>query len=196
MNADRSRGALLVRALVPVWLPGLLFVASLVYALLVLHPIADDNQRMREQVAGLSMASDQVTELAEKLAILRRALDEESPSYQSMLRDLKGWYVEAHTYINRIAADAGLEVAEMKWGEPEPLVPAFEVSQRRRWVRVGVLVRLLGAWDAHREFARGLSDCECLAQIIESRIRATPRAGQIEAVISFFIYQPDEGERI
>ena len=196
MNVDRIREMSPARALAFVWLPGLLFVGSLAYALLVLKPIADDNERVRERVADLAAASDRVVELAQKLETLRREFDGESPSYRDMLRGLKGWHAEAHTYINRLAADAGLEVAEMEWSEPEPLVPGFETNQRRRWMRTGVFVKLLGSWAAHRDFSRRLSGCECLAQVVESRIRATQHAGQVEAVVSFFIYRPDEGERV
>lgn len=173
--------------------PALALAALPLYALLVLHPLALENEQMRVQAAGLAVLSEQVFELEEKLAGLRREFDEETPSYRGMLQDLRGWRVEAHTYVSRIAADAGLEVAAMEWTEAEPASPEFEADKRRRWLRTGVFIKLVGAWRAHRDFARKLSHCDCLVQVLEKKVTAPGRAGEVEASMSLVIYHPRRG---
>ncbi len=170
--------------------------APVVYALLVLQPLAAENEAMRVRAAGLAALSGQVAELGELLAALRRDVDGEAPSYRDMLHDLRGWRAGAHTFVSRIAADAGLEVTAMEWTEAEPVTPAFETDERLPWLRTGVVVKLAGAWRAHRDFAGRLSRCDCLIQIVEQKVAASARTGAIEAAMSLLIYYPAQGARV
>lgn len=177
--------------------PSLMTLAVLpIYALLVLQPLASENETMRVRVDSLTALSERAFDLEEKLAALQRELDEEAPSYYGMLQDLRGWRVEAQSYVSRIAADAGLEVTAMEWTETEAVTPEFEADQRRRWLRVGIFIRLIGAWRAHRNFARNLSSCDCLVQVLEKKLTASGHPGSVESTMSLFIYYPGDGANV
>ncbi len=165
-------------------------IALSAYALLILQPLSVENEAMRVRAASLAALSRQLKELGGLLAALKHDVDREASSYQSMLRDLRGWRVEAHTHISRIAADAGLEVTAMEWTEAESATPAFETDRHRRWLRTGVFIRLVGGWQSHLSFAHGLSRCDCLVQVSEEEVTASGRAGLIEASMSLFVYHP------
>ncbi len=184
-----KRSRLLFRLALPV----LLLAALSAYAVLVLQPLAVGNEAMRARIASLPALSARLAELRESLIILERDVDEETPSHRDLLRGFRGWRVEAHTHVSRIAAAAGLEVAAMEWSEAEPVEPAFETDGRRHWLRTGVSIKLVGAWRGHRDFAHNLSRCDCLAQILEERVTASGRPGLVEASITLFIYHPGDG---
>lgn len=177
--------------------PLLLTLAGLpAYSLLVLQPLASENETMRARVGGLAVLSERAFELEEQLAALQRELDEEAPSYHGMLQDLRGWRVEVHSYVSRIAADAGLEVTAMEWTDTEAVTPEFEADRRRRWLRVGIFVKLAGAWRAHRNFAQNLSRCDCLVQVLEKKLTASGHPGSVESSASLFIYYPGDGANV
>lgn len=184
------------QAILCLWLPGAVVGCCLVYATFVLKPIADDNERLRRNVARLAVISDQVVQLARTLAVLRRELDGETSSYLEMLRQLDGWHLEAHTHFNRIAASAGMEVREMEWSKPELMTPVFATDRNQRWLRTDIFIRLRGTWEAHLDFARRLADSECLVQVVESRVFTTEYPGQLEVAVSLLVYHPGEGVRV
>lgn len=170
--------------------------ATLLYALLVLHPLAEDNRLVRVGVADLKASSRQLIELEQRIAALQRDLQREAPSYRDMLQGLRLWKAEAHSHVSRIAADVGLEATAMEWSASEPVTPVFESDLRRQWWRTGISVRLSGAWQAHRDFARELSHCECLVQVVEEKVTMAKRAGSIEASLSLIVYHPGEDVRV
>lgn len=196
MNGSLSESRRRVRRFVAFG-PSLLMLTALpVYALLVLQPLAYQNGAMRARADGLAALSLQASELREEFAALRRELDEEAPSYHGILRDLRGWRVEAQSYVSRIAADSGLEVKAMEWTEAEAVTPEFEADRRRRWLRIGIFVKLAGAWRAHLDFARNLSRCDCLVQVLEKKLTASGRSGTVETTTSLFLYYPGDGANV
>ena len=196
MNGSLAGSKRGVRRLAVLGPPVLVLAALPAYALLVLHPLASENETMRARADAVAALSEQASELGKRFTALQRELDEETPSYFGMLRDLRGWRVEAQSYVSRIAADAGLEVTAMEWTDAEAVTPEFESGQGRRWLRIGIFVRLAGAWRAHLDFAHNLSRCDCLVQVLEKRLTASERSGSVEASTSLFIYYPGDGANV
>ena len=171
-------------------------VTVMAYALLVVRPLAADNAALRAYAEGLASLSVEVGELGELIASLRRERDEEVSSYQSILRDLRGWRFEVHAYIGAIAVQTNLEVTAMEWAVAEPVTPAFDTDPHQRWLRTEVFIGLAGPWQGHRDFAYQLSRCDCLIQVVEEEMTATARADEVKVSMSLFIYHPGEGARV
>ena len=176
------------------WFSALIFIVALVYAMLILKPLINDNKAMRTRVAEIETVSSKMASLEKSLALLQNEFNGESSSYRRMLLDLRSWHGEAHTHISRIAADADLEMTLIKWSDTESVIPAFKKD--KHWLRTGVFVKLVGTWWAHRKFTQKLSDCECLVQIIEEKVTVSEHPELVEVLMSFFIYYLDEGVNV